>query len=238
MHPSPLVGITCDLVPHPRSSRPTCSVALAYAQCVARAGGTPLLLAPMPELVAGHLDACDAFLLTGGEDPRTEPFGQPTHPNAFVMDPQRQEYEVALLRALATLRPDAPVLGICLGMQLMALVAGGALDQHLPDTLATHADHAAKDHPVHPEPDPSGLFASAPARAGLQFAGLAASHHRQAVDNPGSLLVLARAHDGVIEAVGDPRRKFYVGVQWHPERTSDERPGQRVFDAFVRAARA
>lgn len=236
--PAPLVGITCDLVPHPRSARPTCTVALAYAQCVARAGGTPLFLPPIPELVPAHFAACDAFVFTGGDDPRTEPFGQPTHPKACVMNPQRQDYETALLRALATQRPDAPVLGICLGMQLMALVAGGTMNQHLPDTLPTHADHAGKDHRVHPEPGPRGLFASVPAWAGLQFEGPAASHHKQAVSNPGSLLVLARSHDGVIEGVGDPRRRFYVGVQWHPERTSDDRLGQSLFDAFVRAARA
>jgi len=232
---TPLIGITSDIAPHARSGRPTCTVALAYAQCVARAGGTPMLLPPIPSLVPAHLAACDGFVFTGGDDPRMEPFGEPTHPKACVMNPQRQEYEITLLRALARDRPDAPVLGICLGMQLMSLVAGGKIHQHLPDTLSTHADHAGKDHPVHPEPGPRGLFASVPSWAGLQFEGPAASHHKQGISDPGSLLVLAHAHDGVIEAVGDPRRKFYVGVQWHPERTADPKVGQGVFDAFVRA---
>lgn len=235
---TPIIGITSDVVPHARSGRAMCTVGLAYAECVARAAGTPVLLPPIPSLVPAHVAACDGFVLTGGDDPRMEPFGEPTHPNACVMHPQRQEYEIALLRTLARDKTDAPVLGICLGMQLMSLAAGGRMNQHLPDTLSTHADHAGKDHPVHTEPGPRGLFASVPAWAGLRFDGLAASHHNQGVSDPGTLHVLARAHDDLIEALGDPHRTFYLGVQWHPERTSDERLGQHIFNALVRASLA
>jgi len=113
------------------------------------------------------------------------------------------------------------VLGVCLGMQLMALHAGGALDQHLPDSLPTAADHwGRKNHQV----------------AGELGSALVQSHHRQAITNAGSLRVAARAHDGVIEAVRDEDRRFYLGVQWHPERTADDGLGSGLIFNLIEAA--
>jgi gamma-glutamyl-gamma-aminobutyrate hydrolase PuuD len=231
--PRPLIGITTDLGPHPTAGRPICRVALAYAQCVTNAGGVPVLLPPILDLVEQHLSACDAFVFTGGDDPRTESFGQPTHSKATPMDPTRQAYEMALFRALETQRPEAPVLGICLGMQLLSLVSGGTLNQHLPDTLPTHADHYAREHEVVPTSHP---VSSNHRGVRQELRGLVASHHRQAVSDPGRLEILARSHDGVIEAVSDPSRAFCLGVQWHPERTGASDLGQGLFDHLVAVA--
>lgn len=229
----PLIGITTDLGPHARSGRPTCSVSLAYAEHVALAGGVPLFLPPIPEMIPRHLHACDGFVFTGGDDPKMEEFGTATHAKASVMEPQRQAYEVGLLRALESERPETPVLGICLGMQLLSLVSGGTLNQHLPETHATHADHYAKEHLV--EPKVRSVGGPLMRKCVDEFAGLVASHHRQAVSNPGRLEVLAVSHDGVIEAVADGERRFCVGVQWHPERTASENLGVGVFRALVSA---
>ena len=68
-------------------------------------------------------------------------------------------------------------------------------------------------------------------------AGVIHSHHRQAVTDSGSLAVVARAPDGVIEAVRDEQRQFYLGVQWHPERTADAGLGIALFRSMVEAAR-
>ncbi len=214
----PIIGITCDLADGRARVRTT------YAEAVARAGGVPLLLPPIPALAQAHAAMCDALVLTGGDDPIMEGFGVPTHPEAVRVDPVRQEYELALLGALAG-HADKPTLGVCLGMQYMALAAGGTLDQHLPDTTPTHADHVGdRPHPVCPESD------------ALQ-SGDVMSHHRQAVSAPGSLRVAARAHDGVIEGVVDPDRRFYLGVQWHPERTAHSSLGQGLFDRLAACAR-
>lgn len=226
----PLVGITADLGPHPRTARPQARVALAYAQAVERAGATPLILPPIPSLAERLAESCDAFVLTGGDDPRTETFGTPTHPNATPIEPDRQEFETRLLMALES-RPDTPVLAICLGMQLMGLIAGGELDQYLPDSLPTHADHLSHNHeviPVHSPPLASDL---------PEFKGAVHSHHRQALRSSGTLDVIARAHDGVIEAIMDPRKRLALGVQWHPERTTDQKLGDGLFHALVRAIR-
>jgi putative glutamine amidotransferase len=227
--PTPIVGITTDVV-EAAGGRQKADCALAYAQCIAQAGGgggIPLFLPPLLELIPQQVALCSALVLTGGDDPHMEEFGHPTHSAAKPMHPQRQRYELALLRHLAVTSPHTPVLGICLGMQLIALDAGASLNQHLPDTHATAGDHRGTHEIIPVQSLPS--FKLAP--------GAVLSHHHQAVADPGPLAVLARAHDGVIEAVADPQRRFFVGVQWHPERTDTPALGRGLFEQLLAAAR-
>ncbi|MBS0189284.1 MAG: gamma-glutamyl-gamma-aminobutyrate hydrolase family protein [Planctomycetes bacterium] len=220
----PIIGITPDVAEV--NGRVRIDVGLAYSQAVERAGGLPVVLAPQVALIPAYLSLCNGFVFTGGDDPRTEPFGVPTHREAKPLHPQRQEFETALLRAIDS-APHRPVLGICLGMQMMSLCAGGKLNQHLPDTLPTHRLHWGEEHPV----------VALPNAGPLALAGKVQSKHRQAVEDPGRLAPIARSEDGVLEAVRDIARPFYLGVQWHPERTRDESVGQRLFDELVSAAR-
>lgn len=221
----PIVGITTDIAETPGRLR--AQAGLAYAQSIAAAGGTPVMLPPIVDSIPDHLALCHAFVFTGGDDPRMEPFGDSTHPKATLMNALRQEYEMRLL-ALLDERRETPVLGICLGMQLMSLHAGGRMDQHMPDTMgAAAATHNGHDHAI--------IIAgniNTPLRAGTVH-----SHHKQRITQPGRLQVLATAPDGVIEAVGDPTRAFYLGVQWHPERTTDPSCGVDVFRSLIAAAR-
>jgi putative glutamine amidotransferase len=161
-------------------------------------------------------------VLIGGDDPIMEDFGEPTHPEATPVRPARQEYELALLRSVD---PLAPVLGVCFGMQLMALVAGGTLDQHMPETMADAFRHWEAEHPV--QSLDSTIIES----------GRIYSRHRQRVLAPGAMTVIAKSDDDVIEAIADPARPSYVGVQWHPERTEAHALGQGLFDRLVKAAR-
>src|SRR3954464_13750546 len=119
MGDKPLVGITVDVVEE--GGRVRARLNLDYAQSVAAAGGVPVLLPPIAELAAEHARRLDAFVFTGGDDVRTEAFGVPRHPEAKPVHERRQAYEVALLDALRDDRPQAPVLGICLGMQIMSV---------------------------------------------------------------------------------------------------------------------
>lgn len=222
----PLVGITCDIAGSPHGERAFSY--RSYARAVCEAGGVPLALPHDPALVPDLLAALDAFVLTGGDDPRTEPFGAPTHPAATPLHPDRQRFESALIEAIrAAPGGGPPTLGICLGMQMMALHAGGELDQHMPDTRADADRHWNAEHAIMPTPAGSALRG----RDGPIIGERAVfSRHRQAVAHPGTLSVAALSDDGVIEAVFDPARRFHVGVQWHPERTA----GSGLFRALVR----
>lgn len=233
----PIIGITCDLAVNPENGRVVAKSNIDYARCVAAAEGVPMLLPPIPELIEDHLAACDGFVFTGGDDPRMEAFGGVTHPKASPMHPQRQAYETGLLGALERERPDVPVLGVCLGMQLMSLVAGGRMDQHLPDSLATHEQHRGREHAIVTDSHAANATKSLAWLARADKEAFVASYHRQAVIEPGSLRVAATSPDGVIETVFDPVRAFRVGVQWHPERTADANLGQGVFDALIAACR-
>lgn len=212
----PLIGVTPDLVEDRVAVRST------YLDAVRSAGGLPMMLSGNAIDVDSLVLRCDGFLLTGGDDPIMEAFGIETHPEARPIDPHRQAFELALLDALEG-RPEVPVLGVCLGMQLMGLKAGGQLDQHLPDSLETAVDHAdGRLHPVE----------------GVLGEGVVWSRHRQAITDPGRLQVVARAEDGVIEAIESTDRAMYLGVQWHPERTEDERLGRDIFRRLVERSTA
>lgn len=204
---------------------------MAYCHAIVEAGGVAVVLPPIRGLAAEHARRFDAFVLTGGRDARTEAFGEPTHPKATPVHPDRQAYETALLEALGR-RPAAPVLGVCLGMQMMALMAGGRLNQHMPDDVATAARHEGDNaHAVRAAGEKSGGALGDMGRATVT------SNHHQAVRDPGRLRVIAVADDGVIEAIDDPERPFYLGVQWHPERTPEAALGAELFARLIDATR-
>ncbi|MAJ46420.1 MAG: hypothetical protein CBC35_03780 [Planctomycetes bacterium TMED75] len=211
----PVIGLSV----HMESTQYRCRI--EYAEAIEQAGGTPLMLPLIEAAIPRYLHLCDGFVTTGGDDPIMESFGSATHPEAQVIERRRQEFEVALLDQLV--ETPHPLLAICLGMQLFTLHAGGALDQHLPDSLPTADEHwDGREHEV----------------TGLLGTGVVHSHHRQAITDPGRLEVTARAHDGVIEAVRDPLHHHRHGVQWHPERTKGTRLGTALFTGLVAACSA
>ena len=213
----PVIGITADNRDNTAASGRYESP-LTYSRAVARAGGVPVILPHAADLAGEYVQRLDGLVLTGGVDPRTEAFGEPTHPRARPIDPARQAFELALLD-VAERRPDLPVLGVCLGMQLMALFHGGRLHQYLPDVLEkpeAHQHDARHNITLHAEGTALGVTA---AQAGALEV---VSYHQQAVADAGRLRVAATAADGVIEAIDAPGRPFYLGVQWHPERGGDD----------------
>jgi len=232
---TPRIGIAGDvdrapLGGDPAATEPRSCCRMSYVDAIVAGGGLPIVLPPVVEQIAAQLDAVDGVLLIGGDDPATEPFGAATDPRVTPVEPLRQRYDTALLQALAE-RPQVPVLGVCYGMQMMALMAGGSLDQHLPDTLGEawrahwHVSHAIEVH----EDSREWLLDS----SGCETY----SRHRQAVADAGRLVVAGRAPDGTIEAVDDPTRPFFTGVQWHPEKSGNGPLGLGVYSVFVQACR-
>lgn len=236
----PSIGITVDNKGNSAETG-TYESAIRYSQAVERAGGLPVLLPHFAELAAAYVDRLDGLVLTGGADPVMEQFGCATDGRARRIDRGRQAFELALLQQVDRRRThrigaaaNVPVLGVCLGMQLMALHRGATLDQYMPESMGQaeanlHIDNA--EHTLVFEHTDSVLSASN---------GKIVSSHRQRIATAGTMRVVARATDGTIEAIDDPDRPFYLGVQWHPERkdsTDDDPLNLGLIRKLIDAAR-
>ena len=209
---SPIIGITADF--HENRYQ----IGMEYPSSVIKAGGIPMILPPILGMESHYLAICDGFVFSGGDDPRMEEWGIETDPNTTPVTKQRQAFELSLLKELQQ-HPEVPVLGVCLGMQWMCLLAHGTIEQDLSEPCASH--HNNDTHTI------SGSLGS----------GVVHSHHHQAMTSAGLLTVVATSEDGVIEAVQDVNRLWYIGVQWHPERTEDVQLGQGLFTQLVKSSR-
>jgi anthranilate synthase component 2/putative glutamine amidotransferase len=198
-----------------------------YADAVAECGGEPVLL-PTGASSADVVARLDGLVLAGGADVDPARYGQPAGEHTTVLRPERDEAELALLTAARD--RDLPLLAVCRGMQLLNVLLGGDLVQHLPDVPGVRA-HAAGP----------GVFARREVTtvAGTGVAALlgptasADCHHHQALGTVADGLVPAGwAEDGVLEAVEIRGARFGIGVQWHPEAGDD----RRLFGALVEAA--
>ena len=205
--------LTATLVPH------------AYVEMVTLAGGRAVLLPP-DDLDADVVSLLDGLVLAGGADLAPAAYGQEPH-SQTAAHPDRDRGELLLIRA--ALLADLPLLGVCRGMQLLTVVSGGRLHQHLPEVLG-HEKH---------RPAP-GVFGNQRAvfTPGSRIAGILGDettincYHHQGVVDAGTLTVTGRTDDGLAEAVEDPSRRFALGVQWHPEMIRDT----GLFRALVSAA--
>ncbi len=230
----PLIGISQCLDERGRRhpTREYAYLETTYARALAESGAIPILL-PIQEDVAALVDRLSGLLIPGGDD-----FAPPREYPAqirFELVPQRQlAFDQALLAAALALR--LPVLGICYGMQLLALERGGKLIFDIP----TDIPHAGP-HRLAGSDERHGLVLeknSQLARLLGDAAGPVNSQHHQGVAEVGrGQRVCARAEDGLIEAFECDEPSFCIGVQWHPERMPPEHR-QRLFSGFVAAARA
>jgi putative glutamine amidotransferase len=231
----PRIGLTLDA--EQPGAYPWYALRANYAQAIAEAGGLPLPLPHLPALASAMLDTIDALIVTGGAFDVAPSFYGATETHATVTLKQgRTEAEVALLRG--ALDRGLPVLGICGGEQLLAVVLGGTLIQHIPDAVPDALPHEQPN----PRHEPGHTLRITPNTLLHRIVGAGTmqvnSSHHQAVLAPGTTAVVnAVAPDGVIEGIEDPRRRFCLGVQWHPEFHID--PGdRRIFAALIEAAQS
>lgn len=183
-----------------------------YARSVEAAGGAAVLLPPQHAGAAEIVARLDGLVVAGGPDVAPARYRAQPHPRTERPRLDRDAWEWALLDAAETV--GRPVLGICRGMQLMAVRSGGSLDQHLPDVVG-HGEHAPAPGafgwtPISTEP---GSLVRRMVGAEVQ---VNCHHHQSVVQHPG-FVATARAADGTLEAIEDPDRPFWLAVQWHPE---------------------
>jgi putative glutamine amidotransferase len=230
----PLIGIGSD-IQSPQGKRERAFAYLTYVEAVRKAGGIPLLIPPQPENADELVAALDGVLLAGGDDCDPAAYGEERHPNVETMDERRQANDLAL--AEAARRLGVPMLGICLGVQVINVAAGGSLIQDIDTQHDTEIRHASEpeDRARHDVIIEKGtrLARVLPASE----LNVNSSHH-QAIRRVGEgLRVTALAPDGIVEGLEDPRHPFYLGVQWHPEDMSGEESATALFAAFIEAAK-
>lgn len=214
-------GVPCNMSPR------------AYSLAVQRAGGLALLLAPddaVAEDPGDLLDLLDGLVMAGGSDVDAASYGASPHEQTRGTWPERDRFELAL--GTAALERELPFLGICRGMQMLNVTAGGTLDQHVPERVG-HEDHrhtpgVFADHGVRLEQGSLAARVVGGARSAVK------SHHHQGVAELGEGVVATGwAEDGVVEAIELPGRRFALGVLWHPEEDEES----RVIGALVDEAR-
>lgn len=207
---------------------PAALIPVSYVRSIELAGGRPFVIPPVADAVDETLDALHGLVFSGGADVDPGHYEEDLHPMTTGLHPQRDEAELMLLEA--ALARELPVLAICRGMQMLNVLRGGSLHQHLPERVG-HDGHREvrgtfSEHDVR-------LAAGSRTAAIIGHEARVLSAHHQAPERVGDGLdAVAWAEDGTIEAIED-RRQFAIGVLWHPEESEDK----RLFEALVDQAR-
>jgi putative glutamine amidotransferase len=226
---APIIAITADvdLEPENARTRGRLSVNWNYAQAVAEAGGVPIIVPPMADM-ARIAPMIDGWLIPGGSDIDASHFGEENHPKVDLQAPERFAGERSLYEKVPS---ELPVLGICYGCQFLNVVRGGSLIQHLPDVegRAEHTGGVMQTYEIRSDSHVAEILGSDRVEG--------KSYHHQGVGRVGEgLEAVGRSEDGTIEALEATDRPWVVGLQWHPERTTEDPAMRRLFTEFVKAA--
>lgn len=238
----PVIGITPsptdDKLPHGTFRR--YAMASTYTEGVEAAGGVPVILPPQDGNVDEILDRLHGLLFSGGGDIDPRRYGvDDIHSKTYGIDELRDSFELDLFRG--AIERDMPIFCICRGIQVANVALGGTLIQDIASEVGDEIEHGQshagfgagdKSHPVRVESGSRLQEIYGSSEIGTN------SHHHQALkDVSPELRVIARAPDGIIEAVDRPASTWFLGVQWHPEMMFRAHPEHlKPFQALVQAA--
>jgi putative glutamine amidotransferase len=229
---NPLIGLTT----YGRGADNRYTLPADYIDAVRRAGGVPVLIAPGEPHLEGILDMIDALILSGGGDIDPGRYNGKRHETNYAIDQERDTLELELGRRV--IDSGMPTLGICRGAQILNVVQGGKLIEHIPDEFGDKCLHRAPPR----EPVTHGVKLKPGSRL-QKILGRgdfdAMSWHHQALRGAADgFVAVAHAPDGTFEAIEMPDHPWLIAVQWHPELSAASDPTQqKLFDAIVEAAR-
>lgn len=233
----PTIGITPDFTPGDEKSEPTCFLRNRYIMAVEKCGGIPVIL-PLTrshEVISSLLDKINGLMLTGsGSDIDPSVYGEEKKFDFKIMSHERSAFELRIVKM--AMEREMPIIGICGGMQMINVAAGGSLYQdirsELPGSLA-HQKEEAKDLPNHPITIREGTLLLK--ITNLTQVKVNSSHHQCLKKVAPGFIVNAISPDGVIEGIERGKKGFVIGLQWHPEYLFNDDPAnRRIIDAFLR----
>ena len=239
----PLIGLVCEYWSSPGKhvkSRVQGQL-MTYIDALQAAGGIPVLI---PETLSDEdvqqlYALLQGVVLPGGGDLDPQVYGEPQHPATDSIDLERDRVELYLTRR--AIADEKPFFGICRGVQVLNVALGGTLYQDLPSEFPDALPHYfrapefPRDHHGHTvQVEEESLLARC---LGTPLVEVNSRHHQAARQVAPGLQIVARAPDGVIEALELPTHPFALGVQWHPENLQAEAPMRGLFEQFVEAAK-
>ena len=247
----PLIGINLDYYPdgatpsHPlldgNASAPAYSpyahhvINFNYVRAIEQAGGVPIAIPHGFSSITAYINLLDGFVFSGGLiDLQPEVYGEARKTDTLYRQDQRARFDIELMRL--ALESQKPVLGVCAGCQLLNVVRGGTLYQHIPDSFQAseieHFDYHRRHDYVHPVNLEKGSHLER--IFGCSDLQVNSSHHMAVKDAGRGLKITAHSPDGVPEGLECTRQSFVVGVQWHPEFFRDS-AHQKIFNALIQA---
>lgn len=211
-----------------------------YVNSLVACGAVPILLPTVLDQRTWRAmyEASDGVLLSGGGDVDPARYGEPRHETTDDVDPERDAVEIALTQW--ALQDDKPLFAICRGIQVLNVALGGSLIQDLPSQWGNAVHHngnydGLKRHEVAHEVrvEPNTRIAQIVGSGSL---GVNSFHHQALKRIAAGLVVTSRADDGIVESVEVPDRRYFVGVQWHPEEMAFGREDMmHLFRTFAAA---
>lgn len=241
----PIIGINMDYSeytdypPGDKRYRDSYKMYIAYADSVQKYGGIVLLIPPLHDRSSldYYVEAAHGFIFSGGDDYPPELYGADKHPETTLVHKRRSDMDVYLARKV--MQTNKPVLAICGGIQLINIICGGKLIQHI-DNLEMHNKKSRtqdRKHKIEIEKD-SLLYSI----FGKDEITVNSAHH-QVIDPlhiGNGLRITSRAPDEIVESLElkNDLGRFFLAVQWHPERIDDESHSESIFKAFIGAVQS
>ncbi|MCZ2721047.1 gamma-glutamyl-gamma-aminobutyrate hydrolase family protein [Marinomonas sp. 15G1-11] len=233
----PVIGITLDIENNATyANEPWYALRENYCSSVSQSGGLPICLPHEISDVDDYLDIVDGLIISGGMyDIHPALYNETKIEGELVTKDSRTQFELALVRG--ALERDIPLIGICGGMQILAVTKGAKLIQDIASEISGSHNHM---QPL-PHDEPAHYVNFTPGTKIYHFFGkekarVNSVHHQSVKDLPAEIMVSAISEDQVIEAIEIPSQRFCLGFQWHPEYHINS--GEKnVYRAFIDAAR-